>query len=216
MNLNLCGYSLIALLLFICFKIYRESDVFNFKYVISDVDGKNYYIQDSSKLEMDVYVFCYGELINLKKVKEVNHPKKRWPVIINGLKRSLNIMGKKHLVFGIKDVKGEWCNGVLIKVSPTELNRLQKREKLYTLKIVDKTKIEFPYKKTLHLKPTDTIVSFYPKTDYVLTKKELTTKQDLTTKQHLKTQKYIHICHTGATAISRDFYNDFIETTTII
>ena len=212
MNLNLCGYALIALLLFICLKIYQESDMFHLKYIISDADGKKYVINANSK-ESAVYVFCYGELIHLKTVKEVTQPKKSCPVTINGLKRSLNVMGKNHLVFGINDDKSEWCNGILIKVSPTELTRLQKREKLYTLKTLDKKRVEFPYKKKLQFNPDDVIVSFYPQAKYVLTKTELMTKQQFQS-QLLRMQDYVHTCQMGAADVSREFYKDFTETTT--
>ena len=101
--MNLYDYALIGLFIFIFINIY----------------------QDTYAYDAVVYVFCYGELINLKRVKEINQPKENWPVMINGLKRSLNVRGKNHLVFGIDDVNGEWCNGVLIKVSPDELRRLK-------------------------------------------------------------------------------------------
>ena len=130
--------------------------------------------------------------------------------MINGLKRSLNVQGKNHLVFGVKDVKTSHCNGILFKVNAEELARLQEREKLYKMKTIDIKRVEFPYKKTLHFKPADTIVCFYPQTKYVLTKKELAAK---TSSQPLKMQNYLRICETGAAAISADFYNDFMTTT---
>ena len=157
---------------------------------------------------MTIYVFGYGALLNLPLIKELTQPKKSWPVVINGLKRSLNVMGQKHLVFGVKDVKTAWCNGVLFKVTENELARLQEREKLYTMKTVDKQRVEFPYKKTLRFKPADQMVCFYPQAKYVLTKKELMAKKPL------QSPDYLRICQTGAAAISADFYNDFIETTT--
>jgi hypothetical protein len=185
--MNLYDYALIGLFIFIFINIY----------------------QDSGAYDNTVYLFCYGELINLKTVKEINQPKESWPVMINGLKRSLNINGKNHIVFGIDDVKGEWCNGVLIKVSPHELSRLKKREKLYTLKTLDKEKVTFPYKKTLQFNTTDTIVYFSPKAKYVLTKNEMANNS-----QSFKAQHYLHLCQTGAAEIGTDFYNDFIRTTT--
>jgi hypothetical protein len=190
--MNLCGYAMIALLLYICLKIVQEPDLFNLKCIST------------------VYVFCYGELINLNTVKQIKKPKESCPVIINDLKRSLNVMGKDNLVFGIKDVKNELCNGVLIKVTPAELTRLQRREKLYTLKTLDKRNVEFPYKKTLRFNSSDMIVAFYPKATYVLTRNELMTKQSF------KSQDYLNICEAGAAEISREFYNDFMETTTVI
>jgi len=183
--MNLYDYALIGLFIFIFINIYQDSD------------------------DSVVYVFCYGELINLKTVKEINQPKESCPVMINGLKRSLNVGGKNHLVFGVEDVKGEWCNGVLIKVSPAELRRLKKRETLYKLKTLDKERVKFPYKKTLQFKSTDKIVYFYPKAKYVLTKNEVANNS-----QSFKAQHYLNLSQTGAAEIGRDFYNDFMRTTT--
>ena len=52
MKINLCGYALIALLLYICLKIYQESDVFNLKCIVSNVDGKKYCVRERQKLEL--------------------------------------------------------------------------------------------------------------------------------------------------------------------
>jgi hypothetical protein len=52
MNLNLCGYALIALLLYVCMKIYQDSDMFNLKCIISGVDGKKYCVRERHKLEL--------------------------------------------------------------------------------------------------------------------------------------------------------------------
>ena len=159
---------------------------------------------------MTIYVFAYGSLINMEETKELTQPKKCWPVIINGLKRSLNVNGKNHLVFGVKDVKTARCNGILFKVNESELARLQEREKLYKMKMVDKKRVEFPYNKKIYFTPTDQIVCFYPQAKYILTKKELKTKQPL------QSQNYMNICYTGAAAVSEEFYNDFMDTTTTV
>ena len=156
---------------------------------------------------MTIYVFGYGSLINMQENKELTQPRKSWPVIIKGLKRSLNVHGSNHLVFGVKDVKTAHCNGILFKVNENELAQLQEREKLYTIKIIDKKRVEFPYKKQIHFKPTDTIVCFYPQVKYVLTKKELLAKSP--------SQAYMRICDIGAASISKDFHNDFLKTTPV-
>ena len=52
MKINYCGYALIALLLYICMKIYQESDMFNLKCIISGVDGKKYCVRERQKLEL--------------------------------------------------------------------------------------------------------------------------------------------------------------------
>jgi len=159
---------------------------------------------------MTIYVFGYGALLNLKTVKEFSQSKKSWPVVMNGLKRSLNVMGQRHLVFGVKDVKTSHCNGILFKVNAEELARLQEREKLYTMKTIYKNRVDFAYEKTLQFKPVDQIVCFYPQAKYVLTKKELVTKIPL----HMQSQHYVDNCKMGAAAVSTEFYEYFLETTT--
>ena len=62
---------------------------------------------------MAIYVFGYGALIHLKHIKELGKKeRKSCPVMVTGLKRSLNVSGDRHLVYGVKDVKtdlpGSW------------------------------------------------------------------------------------------------------------
>jgi len=45
------GYILIAFVILICLKIYQESDSFNLKCVISDVDGNKYCVRDRASIE---------------------------------------------------------------------------------------------------------------------------------------------------------------------
>lgn len=92
MNINLCGYALIILILYICLKIYQESDVFNLKCIISDVDGKKYCVRERNKLELaadrlatvnekmkKLVEHCYEKYPtreNIKRLKEGYNPKK--------------------------------------------------------------------------------------------------------------------------------------------
>jgi len=50
LKLNFYGYILIIFVILVFFKIYSESDVFNLKCIISNVDGKKYCVRDRSKL----------------------------------------------------------------------------------------------------------------------------------------------------------------------
>ena len=127
--------------------------------------------------------------------------------MVTGLKRSLNVSGDRHLVYGVKDVKTASCNGLLFKVSPEELVNLVEREKLYTMKPLAKNRIEFAYNKTMAFKPDDQIICFYPQAKYVLTKKQLLAKPS-------ETSAYVRRCKAGAGSLGSDFLRDFIETTT--
>ena len=156
---------------------------------------------------MTIYVFGYGSLINMELNKELTQPKKITPVMVKGLKRSLNVIGplNKQLVFGVKDVKTANCNGILIKVNLIELEKIQKREKLYTMKPLGKERIVFHYKKSINFNTYDEVFCFYPQPKYVVPKTKLASKPLV--------PKYIDICIEGAQKISNDFYDDFIETT---
>ena len=158
---------------------------------------------------MSVYVFGYGSLINMESNSELNNcsNKKFCPVTVKGLKRSLNVAGKNHRVFGVKDVKTSLCNGILFKVNEKELYNLTNREKLYTMKPLSKDRIMFNYKKCITFKPNDTVICFYPMAKHVLTKNKLNTKPI--------NEDYLKICINGSSKINETFLKDFIKTTTI-
>ena len=44
-------YIIIGFVLFVCLKIYRESDVYNLKCIISDVDGERYCVRDRMQIQ---------------------------------------------------------------------------------------------------------------------------------------------------------------------
>jgi hypothetical protein len=92
MNINLCGYAMIALVLYISLKIYQDSDVFNLKCIISNVDGKKYCVRERHKLELaadrlanvnksmgQLVEHCYKKYPtreNIKRLKNGYNPKK--------------------------------------------------------------------------------------------------------------------------------------------
>ena len=76
MKINIIGYALIILLFYICVKIYQESDAFNLKCIISDVDGKKYCVRERSKLSLAADRLA---TVNQKLSKLVDHCKKEFP-----------------------------------------------------------------------------------------------------------------------------------------
>jgi len=76
MEINYCGYALIILLLYICMKIYQESDAFNLKCIISGVDGKKYCVRERNKLELAADRLA---TVNDKMNKLVDHCYKKYP-----------------------------------------------------------------------------------------------------------------------------------------
>jgi hypothetical protein len=45
-------YIIIAFVLFICLKIYSESDAYNLKCIISDIDGQRYCVRERTKMQL--------------------------------------------------------------------------------------------------------------------------------------------------------------------
>lgn len=52
LDINAFGYILIVLVIGLSLKIYLESDAFNLKCIISDVDGKQYCVRERAKLQL--------------------------------------------------------------------------------------------------------------------------------------------------------------------
>ena len=52
MNSDFLGFILISLIVILSYRIYRESDIFNLKCIISNVDGNTYCVRERTKLEL--------------------------------------------------------------------------------------------------------------------------------------------------------------------
>ena len=52
MNLDILSYLLIFFILFISYRIYKRSDFFQLKCIISDIDGERYCVRERSKLKL--------------------------------------------------------------------------------------------------------------------------------------------------------------------
>ena len=52
MNSDLLGFILICLIVILSYRIYRDSDFFHLKCIISNVDGNTYCVRERSKLEL--------------------------------------------------------------------------------------------------------------------------------------------------------------------
>ena len=76
MQINVVGYALIALLLFVAIRIYRESDFIHLKCIISDVDGKRYCVRERNKLELAADRLAK---VNMRMGKLVDHVYEKYP-----------------------------------------------------------------------------------------------------------------------------------------
>lgn len=76
MEVNLWGYLIIILGVILAVKYFRESDYFNLKCIISDVDGKKYCVRERGKLEMAADLLA-ETTVNMKKL--VKHCGGKYP-----------------------------------------------------------------------------------------------------------------------------------------
>jgi hypothetical protein len=92
LGVNLFGYILIFFIIYVCLKIYQESDAFNLKCIVSDVDGNKYCVRETAKLELVADLLArvtgkmgkvvkhlaekYPERDNVKRLKDGFNPKK--------------------------------------------------------------------------------------------------------------------------------------------
>tara|TARA_Y100000768_G_C23955371_1_gene672470 strand:- start:435 stop:1025 length:591 start_codon:yes stop_codon:yes gene_type:complete len=76
MNDNILNIILVIFIIFISIKLYINSDTFNLRCIISDVNGKKYCVRDRNKLEMSADKLAE---INIKLDKLVSHLKTTYP-----------------------------------------------------------------------------------------------------------------------------------------
>lgn len=76
MKINFLGYAIIALILMISIQIYRDSDTFNLKCIVSDIDGKKYCVRERTKLTLAADRLA---IVNQKMDKLVKHCKEAFP-----------------------------------------------------------------------------------------------------------------------------------------
>lgn len=77
-KINILGYILIAVILLLCLKIYLESDSFNLRCIISEVDGNKYCVRERSKITMaaDLLATVTQKLTDLVEYVGEKYPEK--------------------------------------------------------------------------------------------------------------------------------------------
>jgi len=76
MEINILGYTIIFFVLIITYRIYKESDYFHLKCVISDIDGNKYCVRERNKLKLAADKLAN---VNIKLKKLVKHVGKKYP-----------------------------------------------------------------------------------------------------------------------------------------
>ena len=104
MKINISGYILLSLILFISIKIYLDSDNFNLKCINSTIDGNKYCVRERSKITLAVDKLA---IVTQKLKKLVSHLGDTYPErsnvkrLVTGLYHLANI---QHIV-KIKEIK---------------------------------------------------------------------------------------------------------------
>jgi len=77
-KINILGYILIVVILLLCLKIYLESDSFNLRCIISEVDGNKYCVRERSKITMaaDLLATVTQKLADLVEYVGEKYPEK--------------------------------------------------------------------------------------------------------------------------------------------
>ena len=52
LDINVFGYIIMGFVLFMCLKVYQESDTFNLKCIVSTVDGNKYCVRERNKIQL--------------------------------------------------------------------------------------------------------------------------------------------------------------------
>lgn len=75
MSIDILGYIIMFIVFVLCLKIYTDSDTFNLKCIISDVDGKKYCVRERLKLELaaDILATATQRMTKLVEYMEKNH-----------------------------------------------------------------------------------------------------------------------------------------------
>jgi|TARA_B110001450_G_scaffold124761_1_gene117405 hypothetical protein len=76
MKINILGYTIIFFVLVITYRIYKESDYFHLKCIISDVDGNKYCVRERNKLTLAADKLAN---VNVKLKQLVKHVGKKYP-----------------------------------------------------------------------------------------------------------------------------------------
>ena len=76
MKINILGYALITLVLIVVIRIYKDSDYWSLKCIISNKDGKKYCVRERLKLELAADRLAD---VNIKMQKLVKHLVKKFP-----------------------------------------------------------------------------------------------------------------------------------------
>jgi len=156
---------------------------------------------------MTIYIFGYGSIINFKYVSQLKKNKKRniFPIKLNNHLRQWIYTSSKKVYLGLYYEPSSKTNGVLTEVDLDELNLLDKRERYYIRKEIDKNDIIQSYE-NIQLNQNDQIYAYYSDPS-----KSIKWVFNFNLPQQ---KKYLYNVLSGCVKISRKFFKDFLFSTT--
>ncbi len=89
LDVNVFGYIIMGFVLLMCLKIYQESDTFNLRCIVSDVDGNKYCVRERSKIKLvaDLLARVTNKLKVLVEHMKVEYPEREnVKRLVNGFK----------------------------------------------------------------------------------------------------------------------------------
>jgi hypothetical protein len=155
---------------------------------------------------MTIYIFGYGSIINLKYVKQIDKKIKRnvLPIMLRNHLRHWMYTPSGKTYVGLYKAELTKVNGILVEVTETELELLDRREKYYIRKEINKNDIIDKYG-SVQINPSDIIYTYYSDPS-----KSIKSVFDFKSEQ-MKT--YLFNILSGCIKISPKFFEDFLFTT---
>lgn len=155
---------------------------------------------------MAIYIFGYGSIINLKYVKQIDQKIKRnvFPILLNNHLRHWMYTSSKKTYVGLYKELNKKTNGILVEVTEKELHLLDKREKYYIRKEINKDDIIKKYG-SVELNQYDIIYTYYSDPS-----KSIKSIFDFNS---IQMKDYLFNILSGCIKINTTFFEDFLFNT---
>ena len=155
---------------------------------------------------MTIYIFGYGSIINLKYIRQIDIKKKRniFPIMLDNHLRHWIYTSSKNIYVGLYKSESKKTNGILVEVDDLELSLLDKRERYYIRKEINKNDIIKSYE-SFNLNQDDIIYAYYSDPS-----KSIKWVFDFESEQM---KNYLFNILSGCIKINRKFFEDFLFTT---
>ena len=155
---------------------------------------------------MTIYIFGYGSIINLKYIRQIDIKKKRniFPIMLDNHLRHWIYTTSKNIYLGLYKQQSMNVNGILVEVDELELKLLDKRERYYIRKEINKNDIIKSYG-PIKINSDDVIYAYY--SDPSKSEKWIF---DFKSEQM---KDYLYNVLSGCIKINRKFFEDFLFTT---